>query len=317
MACIDGSAHRTPGIFHKKEFAMNRMLAVLPASILLLSGCLLAESDGALSSDTELTAAEALPVESLAATRDNNSALGNPSNATATTSNANNFLMTKTQYTLSYNNSRGSANWVSWHLSTAWKGSAPRSTSFTSDATLPAGFVKVATSWYTNTGFDRGHLCPSEDRDGSVADNQATFLMTNIVPQAPVNNQQTWKGLEDYSRTLINTGNELYIVAGPAGIGGTGSVGSASTIHSGQVTVPDSVWKVIVVLPVGSNDVSTSTRVIAVNIPNEQTVNAHSWDFYRVSVDEVEALTGYNFLSNVSASVQSVIEASVDDGPVN
>jgi endonuclease G, mitochondrial len=300
---------------------MNRTFVVLPACVLLFSGCLLAEEgDGSLSSDNEQTAAEALPLESLAATRDNNMALGNPSNATTATSNANNFLINRPQYALSYNNSRGSANWVSWHLSTAWKGSAPRSTTFTADTTLPTGFVKAFTSWYTNTGFDRGHLCPSDDRDASTADNQATFILTNIVPQSPINNQQTWRFLEDYARTLITAGNELYIVAGPGGTGGTGSVGAADSIHSGDVTVPDFLWKVIVVLPVGSNDVTrvtTSTRVIAVKMPNDQTVNAHPWDFYRVSVDSIESLTGFNFLSSVSTSVQSVIEASVDNGPVN
>jgi len=298
---------------------MRRTLAVIPACILILSGCLFAEIEESPSPVKELTAAERAPLETLTATRDDNMGLGNPSDATADVSNPDNFLINRPQYALSFNNSRGSANWVSWHLSTAWKGSAPRSTSFIADTSLPAGFVKVFSSWYTNTGFDRGHLCPSEDRDGSTTDNQATFILTNIVPQAPVNNQQTWRALEDYGRTLINAGNELYIVAGPAGVGGTGSAGSADTIHSGDVTVPAFMWKVIVVLPVGSNDVSrvsTSTRVIAVNMPNDQDVNAHTWDFYRVSVDSLEAMTGFDFLSNVPTSVQSVIEASVDNGPV-
>ncbi len=292
---------------------------------LALTGCLLATNDdpsawsGARDGehDVESVAEDAQPL----ATRDNNLAMGNPSGAVASTSSPNNYLLAKPQYTLSYNNAKGTANWVSWHLSTAWKGSAPRSTSFITDALLPSGFTKVATSWYTNTGFDRGHLCPSEDRDGSTEDNQATFTMTNIIPQAPVCNQQTWKNLEDYSRTLMSAGNELYIIAGPLGTGGSGSSGgTTSTIHSGDVTVPSHVWKVIVVLPVGSSDVSrvsTSTRVIAVRMPNTQSVNAQPWGNYRVSVDSLEAATGYNFLSSVPASVQSTIEARVDTGPTN
>lgn len=297
---------------------MKRTYVLVSACFLVLSSCGYEEIEPSGFPDAEILAEQSSALEAMAATRDDNMALGNPSNATASPATPANFLIKRPQYTLSYNNSRGGPNWVSWHLSTAWKGSAQRSTTFTSDTTLPSDFVRVASSWYLGTGFDRGHMCPSEDRDGSPADNEATFILTNIEPQAPDNNQQTWRNLENYSRTLINAGNELYIIAGSAGVGGSGSAGSASTIHSGQVTVPKYVWKVIVVLPVGSNDVSrinTHTRVIAVKMPNDQTVEAHPWSFYRTSVNEIEILTGYNFLSKVPASIQNVIEATVDHGP--
>ncbi|HNP52996.1 MAG TPA: DNA/RNA non-specific endonuclease, partial [Ferruginibacter sp.] len=231
----------------------------------------------------------------------------------------NNYLMTKQQFALSYNNSKGSPNWVSWHLSPAWKGTAPRCDCFTQDNTLPTGFYKTSTSNYTNTGFDRGHQCPSEDRDLNSTDNAATFLMTNIMPQAPNLNRVTWVDLEDYCRTLINSGNELYIMAGGYGSGGTGSNGGITySFASGKVNVPARYWKVIVVLPVGSNDagrVSANTRVIAVDMPNVQTVNSQPWGNYRVSIDAIEAATGYDFLSNVSTTIQSSIEATVDNGP--
>jgi len=252
-------------------------------------------------------------------TRDDNMAMGNPSGATTSTSNTTNFLMVKPQYALAYNNSRGTNRWVSWHLSTAWKGAALRCDCFTADSGLPSGYFAATTSNYTNTGFDRGHMCPSEDRDGSDADNAATFLMTNILPQAPNNNQQTWKNLEDYCRTLINAGNELYIIAGGYGTGGSGSLGgTTNTIAGGSITVPARMFKVIVVLPVGSNDVarvSSSTRVIAVDMPNTQTVNSQPWGYYRTKVDNIEAAAGLDFLNNVPTAIQSVIEAAIDNGP--
>ena len=134
-------------------------------------------------------------------------------------------------------------------------------------------------------------------------------------------NQQTWGDLEEYCRTLINQGKEMYIIAGGYGNGGTGSLGGTTTsIASGNIKVPSAYWKIIMVLSVDSSDlsrVSTSTRVIAVLMPNTQTVNAHSWDYYRVSVDSIEALTGYDFFSNVDTSIQRVIEAQVDNGATN
>ncbi len=250
--------------------------------------------------------------------RDNNLYMGNPSNATSTPSDSTNYLVVKSQYTLSYNNRKGMANWVSWHLSSAWKGSATRCNCFTQDGTLPTGYFKASTGDYTSTGFDRGHLCPSDDRDGSDTDNSATFKMSNISPQAPILNQQIWGNLEDYCRKLIYQGNELYIVAGGYGQGGTGSLGgTTNTIASGAINVPSHFWKVILVIPVGANDstrVHYNTRVIAVDMPNVQTVNSHTWDYYRVPVDSIEARTGYNFFSNVPDSIENIIEAKLDNG---
>ncbi|SMC00644.1 DNA/RNA non-specific endonuclease [Hymenobacter roseosalivarius DSM 11622] len=125
-------------------------------------------------------------------TRDQYLALGNPSGATADASQPFNYLLSKPQYALSYHRDRGIPNWVSWHLSSAWLGSASRQDDFRADNSLPSGWYQVTASSYTGSGFDRGHNCPSADRTAAVADNSATFLMTNMLPQAPRNNQQTW-----------------------------------------------------------------------------------------------------------------------------
>ena len=257
-----------------------------------------------------------IPNGSTTATRDDNLALGNPSNAVTNTSYSDNYLMVKNAYTLSYNKNKSIANWVSWHLSTAWQGDTPRQNDFRPDTSLPENWVEVTPSDYARSGFDRGHLCPSSDRDATIEENQETFFMTNMTPQAPEHNQNIWKNLEEYERLLTQQGNEVYIIAGTTGQGGTGTTGFAKTIgKNNNITVPASLWKIIVVLPVGQNDVlriNEDTRIIAVNIPNENSVGANSWKNYRVSVDELERLTGYDFLSNVSVDIQTVIEEKVD-----
>jgi endonuclease G len=243
--------------------------------------------------------------------------MGNPSNAVVDVNQPNNYLLDKTQYAVGYSRDKGRPNWVSWHLDSTWLGSTPRQDDFRNDTTLPAGWYQVQATDYSGSGFDRGHHTPSGDRTNTVASNSATFLMSNMMPQAPDNNQGPWESLESYCRTLVSSGSELYIIAGGSGSGGTGSNGGTTfTVASGHVSVPSQTWKVIIVLPTGTNDVSrvtTSTRTIAVIMPNTQGIRTVPWRNYRVSVDQVEALTGYDFFSSVPTSIQSTIESVVDN----
>jgi endonuclease G len=242
--------------------------------------------------------------------------LGNPSKAISDPANLDNYLISRPQYTLSYNRSRASANWVSWHLSTDWKGNIRRQDSFRPDNTLPEGWYRANPGDYTNTGFDRGHLCPSDDRDKTEEDNNATFLMTNIIPQAPNNNRTTWRNLEEYCRSLIDKGNELYIIAGVYGRGGSGSNGgTTNTIASGKITVPARLYKIVVILPEGDKDlnrISAATRVVAVDMPNNQPVDNLPWYDYRVSIDEIEMATGHDFLDTLPSALQQQLESLAD-----
>jgi endonuclease G, mitochondrial len=295
---------------------MQRTLTRL-LGLAVLTGCVVSCSKDAVAPASSPTAA--VQNADATATRDGNLALGNPSGAVADAAYYWNYLMNKSQYSMSYHRDRGTPNWVSWHLSSAWLGSTPRQDNFAADASLPSGWYRAGSTSYSGSGFDRGHNCPSADRTGSVADNSATFLMTNMIPQAPNNNQRTWANLENYCRTLVNAGNELYIICGSYGKGGTGANGYATTLDAGRITVPARCWKVIVVLPVGTGDaarVTTSTRVIAINTPNDNSIGT-SWGSYRTTVDAIESATGYNLLSNVSSTVQATIEARVDNGPTS
>ena len=227
--------------------------------------------------------------------------LGNPSGATPDDAQPTNYLLSKAQYALSYHRDQGKPNWVSWHLSSAWIGSAARQDDFRPDPDLPAAWYRVGASSYTGTGFDRGHNCPSADRTSTVVANSATFFMTNMMPQAPRNNQQTWANLEDYCRTFLAAGNEVYVICGSYGKGGTGANGFLTILDQGRVTVPARCWKVVVILPTGNDDasrVSTITRVIAIDTPNDNGIST-TWGTYRTSVDAIEAATGYDILSAV------------------
>ncbi len=214
------------------------------------------------------------------------------------------FIIRRTQYQLSYSGIRNAANWVSWNLNAAWYGDAERSGSFLPDPDLPAQWYHPRTGDYTNSGYDRGHLVRSEERTRSGTDNVSTFYLSNILPQAPDMNQGVWLNLEYWCQDLCQKHNhELFIIAG--GVFHTGrTVGNV-------VAIPDSCWKIVVVLERGQGlrDVTTSTPVYAAMIPNIAGVRSDTWDTYQTTVDRIEASTGYDFLSAVAKDVQTAIES--------
>src|SRR5262249_15526902 len=137
-----------------------------------------------------------------------------PAAATADPKQRENFLIERPQYVLSYNDKTKTPNWVCWNLKKNDIGDTARG-AFEPDESLPPEFGKVTPKTYVGSGFDRGHMCNSKDRSDTEENNDATFLMTNMVPQAPNNNRKTWEHLEEYCRTLANSGKDLYMVAGP------------------------------------------------------------------------------------------------------
>jgi endonuclease G len=256
--------------------------------------------------------------------------MGYPAAATTDINNPHAFLLAKDVFCASYDRDRGIPNWTSWQLNSTWcNGPGVRQDNYIPDPSLPSAWYHVSGTDYTGSGFSRGHMCPSADRINTQADNDSLFYYTNMVPQNQDNNAGDWEGLENYERTLANAGNTLYIVSGGYGSGGkvqasTGDTTTHYTISGGKVTVPSKLWKVIIVVPNGdgtSGDVSkvtTSTRTIAMLIPNDSTPNnMNTWGNYRVSVASIESLTGFTFFSNVPSSINSLIKANVDTGPTN
>ncbi len=235
---------------------------------------------------------------------------GNPSSAgTDATANRTNFLIQRAQYALAYNDNNREPNWVAWNLTSGDVGSAGRSPDFFRDTTLPAGFYQVLPTDYSGSGYDRGHLCPSGDRTVTRADNDVVFYMSNMMPQAPDNNQGVWASFETYCRTLADAGNELLIITGPSGFAG-------STIASG-VAIPGHTWKVVVVVPLGAGSalsrIDANTRVIAIKVPNTAGVRSTPWQNYVTSAAQIQTDTGYTFFTEPAlAAVAATLRTKVD-----
>ena len=238
-------------------------------------------------------------------------ALGNPTEATADSSSRTNYLLARSQYALSYNDNTHQANWACWSYSTGDVGAdVPRTDAFAADTNLPIGYVRISSATFGGD-WDRGHICPSEDRVFSTTDNQMTFRMSNMMPQASANNRGPWARFEAYCRELAADGGEVLIMAGPAEFMG-------ATISNGM-TIPGAVWKIAVVVPdaastaTASSRVTTSCRVIGIIIPNTST-GLGSWQDYIVPVENIERVTGFHFFTAVEASTAVYLKNVVDTG---
>lgn len=235
--------------------------------------------------------------------------LGNPSNATANTNDHNHYLIQRDIQAMDYSDNLRQVNWASWHYTSGDSGSAGRSDAFAADTNLPPNFYAAQATDYSGSGYDRGHMCPSADRTDTVAHNVDTFRMSNMIPQAPDNNQGVWANLETYSRAIAAS-NEVLVICGPQGFG------TNRTISTGQIPIASNVWKIIVAVPLGSgstlNRITNSTRVIAVSIPNVQGVRSVPWQNYLTSVNQLQTNTGLTFFTALNSNLATVLRAKVD-----
>lgn len=213
------------------------------------------------------------------------------------------ILLRRMGYTVSYNPTTREPNWVAWYLSAKrLDGDANRSgVEFREDESVPE---PRATTWdYYRSRFDRGHQCPAGDNKWSQEAMEESFLLTNICPQNPKLNKYEWNRLESQCRDWAKEYGGVYVACGPIF-----SAGSKKTIGEHRVKVPTAFFKVVL-CTVGT---PKAIGFIYQNIGDKQD--------YRScvrSVDEIEALTGYDFFHLLDDATEKKVEAeaNIDDWP--
>jgi len=241
-------------------------------------------------------------------------------------------LLVHPQYVTSHNRFRNGPNWASWVVTKTDYGNVPRrEEDFLTDDLLPADVYHVTHVDYAGSGWNRGHLVRSEERTDTVANNTATFLMTNVLPQRYEMNIGPWLKFEGYCKRLVlEEGRDLAIIAGgifadscktdrtAEGSYPTAqckTIGKPDAPQEKRVAVPDKFWKIVVQLPRGRrlSGVTADTRVTAIILDNEdEHIFEKNWVDYLTDVDTIEKLTGYDFLSKVEDSLEAKIESRVD-----
>ena len=206
-------------------------------------------------------------------------------------------IIRHTGFTLSFNREHNNPNWVAWEL-TASEASAAgrREDNFLPDPEVAAPH-QVTTADYKGSGYDRGHMAPAADMKWSKKAMQESFFLTNICPQNHSLNSGGWKRLEEKVRLWADRDSAVIVVSGPI------VQGHINRLESG-VAVPTGFFKVLLA------PFATPKRAIAFIYKNEG--GQKVIERQAVSVDEVEALTGFDFFSSLPDEEENEIEKTCD-----
>lgn len=203
-------------------------------------------------------------------------------------------------YILCYNPATRLPVWVAWHLTAAHTDGAysRNGLKFAEDEEVPE--PRATNMDYVNSGYDRGHICPSGDNRWSREAQVQSFLYTNCCPQLHNLNTGDWRELEEKCRVWARQYGEIYIVSGPLLFNKR-----HKTIGKNRVVVPEAFYKVVLCL-------QGTPKAIGFIYRNE--ANNKRMSSYVNTVDDVERLTGLDFFSALPDNVEQKVEATADLG---
>ena len=159
----------------------------------------------------------------------------------------------------------------------------PREDSFHEETRIKEEY-RATLSDYKASGYDRGHMAPNADMPNKEAQFDS-FSLANMVPQAPKNNQQVWRELEEATRAIVTKQKQdVYIVTGPVY-----SAQKLKTIGKG-VIVPTATYKAIYLPKTGAAGVYYADNTLKNTAPKVQII----------SICALEDLTGINIFPQLT-----------------
>lgn len=213
-------------------------------------------------------------------------------------------------YALGHDNRLKIPLWVQYELSREdLLHDLDRSDDFRADPSLRPG-ARAELEDYRNSGYDRGHMAPAADMKRSAPVMSESFLLSNMAPQVGIGmNRHLWKDLEDAVRGWTLQRGRLTIITGPLFIPGPDHRVSYPVIGGDNVAVPNAFYKIVV-------DATTPGQVdaLAFLVPNVN-LSGQSYDApqFRTSIDNIERLTGLDFLSGLPDDVEAPLEQKISD----
>lgn len=227
-------------------------------------------------------------------------------------------------YALEWDNTKRHANWVAFTFDTTTSAdNVKRTDAWSVDPKLPAE-MQVQESDHKNDGFDKGHLCASEDRVYLKEANEQTFYYSNMSPQLKDFNGGFWRKLETrvqtwgrstadgvYDKVYVTKGGTLNKLLknfkSTTVNGGTPTTdANGFTIHG--LACPEYYFMAVL------SQKDDVFHAIAFLVPHKEgmTENPSSDELkeYVVSVDKLEEETGIDFFCNLPDVLENEVEAA-------
>ncbi len=189
-----------------------------------------------------------------------------------------------TYFKIVYNTQRRLAEYVSYDLTADHLSAkeAQRANKFIIDPKLmEQNLPFVAPSEYVRSGYDRGHLAPSGDFAWDQSVNDTTFVMSNMAPQSPNLNRDSWRRLEDQVRKWACGEGKITVITGPV------LSENLPKMKSG-LEIPQKFFKIII-------DQTPPKKTISFIYDQEDRGNMLAKNM--VPVKNVEAATGVAFMN--------------------
>lgn len=188
-------------------------------------------------------------------------------------------LLCRRAYVVDYSFAMKDPLYSAEHLTAAAvSGHEPRKP-FIEDQSIPAesrAFIKD----YVHSGYDKGHMSPAGDFHDDTIEMQESFLLSNMVPQAPANNRVVWRMIENFVRKEAVARGDVYIITGPI------FTSPIQTIGADKVSVPSFTYKIVI-------DVKNNEGISFI-VPNNSSVAGHKPIEYVHPITDVEKLLGRN-----------------------
>lgn len=208
------------------------------------------------------------------------------------------FIITHSAYSLSFNPNTRTANWVAYEL-TAEETDGPWTRQGLHFMPDPNCHYKQADNDdYRNSGYSRGHLAPAGDMKWDSVAMLESFYFTNCIPQDKELNNGRWNQLEMKVRTWAKEYGRVYIVCGPVFL-------NTDTLRIGhdKVAVPDACFKALLI------PTNTSYSAIAFVMRNgEEERNLKECS---CTIDQLETLLGLDLFYNLPDRIEIEVERSI------